>query len=171
MGPLGVLFLARTVSPATLLREQPQRFFARWSMGGGRCDFTAREEQGVRPPVAAAVFDCPDRRGAAPQVSARVARARRPGRPAGRVTKLAVPLEPPPEYPPFQGKGFDGSSIGETGNGSGKTAPSRHTGTLSHRPESWREARSCQSAVYQGTEGVTRHRPHLSTSQGAVLAL
>jgi len=30
---------------------------------------------------------------------------------------------------------------------------------------------SCQSAVYQWTEVVTRHRPHLSKPQAAVLAL
>ena len=40
-------------------------------------------------------------------------------------------------------------------SGSGKTAPSQHTGTLSHIPGTWREAMSCQSAVYQWTEVVT----------------
>ena len=54
---------------------------------------------------------------------------------------------------------------------SGKTAPSRHTGTLSHIPGSWREARSCQSAVSQWTEVVTTPMPHLSKAQAAVLAL
>src|SRR4029434_9472845 len=53
----------------------------------------------------------------------------------------------------------------------GKTAPSRHTGTLSHIPESWRETMSCQSAGYQWTEVVTTQMPHLSKPQAAVLAL
>src|SRR5215218_3766207 len=54
---------------------------------------------------------------------------------------------------------------------SGKTAPSRHTGTLSHIPGSRRDAMSCHRAVYQWTEEVTTHMPHLSKPQAAVLAL
>src|SRR5512134_122280 len=34
-----------------------------------------------------------------------------------------------------------------------------------------REAMSCQSAVYQWTEVVTKHMPHLSKPQATVLAL
>jgi hypothetical protein len=56
-------------------------------------------------------------------------------------------------------------------NGSGKTAPSRHTGTVSHIPASWGDAMSCRQAVYQGTAEVTRHMPQLSKPHAAVLAV
>src|SRR4029453_2522405 len=54
---------------------------------------------------------------------------------------------------------------------SGKTAPSRNTGISQHIPGSRRKPMSCQRAVYQWTEVVTKHMPHLSKPQAAVLAL
>jgi hypothetical protein len=60
---------------------------------------------------------------------------------------------------------------GKSWNGRGKTASHWHTGIWQHIAASRRNARSCHGAGSQGPEEVTRHLPHLSHPQAAVLAL
>ncbi len=71
----------------------------------------------------------------------------------------------------FRGRDFESSIADKNQDRHGKTAPSRHTGTLSHITASRRDELSCQQAVSQWTEEVTSPLPHLSKPQAAVLAL
>jgi hypothetical protein len=57
MRPLGLLFLGGTSAPVPRLLQPTKALFALLSAGVGGFDFTGREGQDVRPPVAAAVFD------------------------------------------------------------------------------------------------------------------
>ena len=94
MGPLRLLFLARTSAPAQFLFEETERFFDLLTVRVMGFDCPRGECQIVRPPVAAAVFDHHDRMGHAASFSPRMPVAMRPRSPEGVLTKLAVTLEP-----------------------------------------------------------------------------